>query len=528
MARQGSIGDWLHHRTGYRALIHSFRDDPTPRRVAWAYTLGSALLLLLLVQLATGVTMMLYYVPTPTHAYDSVRYIVSTVPYGALVRGLHYYGASFIVAIALLHLLRTLLYGAYKAPREVTWLSGFVLLVLIIAFGITGYLLPWDQAGYWATAVRANIAGTAPVIGPWLSRLMKGGPAVGALTLSRWYAVHVAVLPALAALVTVGHLLLVRRHGRAGHFAPAANRAPAWLPHQGVRNMFVAGGVFGVLVAVASVIRAPLESMADPADFTFIPHPEWYFLWLFQLMKLTQGPLEQVGAPVVLTIVMAFLVLLPFADSSMERHPARRRWVMASATLGLLGVSTLTWISLRALPPDKDPDAWSPVAIAGHAIVGRTTCAKCHGADKAAPDLMRGRVAHDNAWIRNHLLDPETIVPGARPVPFDAPTRPETGAVIAYVRMVRGGARPPRDGVVDREVALAYTTACASCHTMDGDGINDGPDLSHAGRKHDAAWIARKIVDPAATEPQTKMPSLRDKMSASQVQAMAAFLAARK
>jgi mono/diheme cytochrome c family protein len=298
--------------------------------------------------------------------------------------------------------------------------------------------------------------------------------------------------------------------------------------HQGVRNMFVAAGVFGLLVGVAAVLQAPLESMADPADFTFIPHPEWYFLWLFQLMKLTQGPLEQLGAPVVLLIIIAFLVVLPFVDHGPERHPARRRWVMTLTTLGLVGISALTWISIRSLPPDRDPNAWSPVAIAGQDIAGRSSCGKCHGADKAAPDLMRGRVAHDNAWIRRHLLDPETIVPGARPVPFDAPTRPETGAVIAYVRMVRAGAPPPHEQSVDREVALAYTTACASCHTIDGDGVNDGPDLSHAGRTRDAAWIATKIVDPAASDPKTKMPSLRDKMSTSQVLAMAEFLAARK
>ena len=507
--------------------MDSLDGDRQPRRVRWAYALGSALLLLLLVQLATGVTLMLYYVPTPTHAYDSVRYIVSEVPFGALVRGLHYHGASFIVAITVLHLLHTAVSGSYKAPREVTWLSGFVLLILIVGFGLTGYLLPWDQTGYWATVVRANIAGTTPLVGPWVARLMKGGPNVGALTLSRWYALHVAVLPAGLVLFVVGHVYLVWRHGRAGHYAPVL-RAPSVMPRQSLRNIFVATAAFAVLAGCAALVRAPLESMADAGDFGFIPHPEWYFLWLFQLMKLTQGPFEQIGAPVVLMLVIAFLVLLPFLDRIADRHPFRRAWVMAVMGTGLAGITALTWIALRTMPPDKDPNAWSPIAIAGQDVATRSGCLKCHGPDSVAPNLARGRVARDNAWIKNHLSDPDTMAPGIRPVPFDAPTRPETGAVIAFVRMVRSGAPTPHPTREERAVALNYTVGCASCHMMDGDGVSDGPDLTHAGRNHDADWIARKITAPMESDPNARMPSLKDKMSAEDVRSMAEFLARRK
>ena len=339
MSSRPSFATWLHERTGYKALLRGPQHRPGSRHVHWAYTLGTALLVLLLVQLGTGITLMLYYVPTPTHAYDSVRYVVSEVPFGALVRGLHYYGASFIVAIVVLHLLRTLVFGAYKAPREITWLSGFILLVLIVGFGLTGYLLPWDQTGYWATVVRTNIAGTTPVVGHWLSRLMKGGPSVGALTLSRWYALHVAVLPAALALFTVVHLYLLRQHGRAGHYARPDAPAPSFVRQQTVRNALVATVVFGVLVALTDLVKAPLESMADPADFTFIPHPEWYFLWLFQLMKSVNGPIEQLGAPMILTLIIGFLVLLPFLDRTSARHPRRRAWVMVSTAAGLAVMS---------------------------------------------------------------------------------------------------------------------------------------------------------------------------------------------
>lgn len=526
MFSRASIADWLEERTGYRTLVDHFK-DPTPLHVHWTYTLGSVLLLLLVVQFVTGLAMMLYYVPTPTHAYDSVRYIVSQVPLGNVLRGLHYYGASFLVAIGVLHLLRALYFGAYKAPREFTWLSGFVLFVLLIAFGLTGYLLPWDQMGYWASVVRTNIAGTTPVVGPWVARLMKVGTSVGALTLSRWYALHVAVLPAALILFTVGHIYLVRRHGRAGHYVRLP-RTPSFIAQQTARNIIAAAVMFGVLVGLAVYVRAPLQSMADPADFTFIPHPEWYFLWLFQLMKLGSNFVEQVGAPMILTLIIGFLVGLPFLDRTFERHPRQRLWVIASTAVGLAGIATLTVSALRDTPPDRDPDVWSPIAIAGQDIAGRKSCGKCHGPDSAAPDLSRGRVSHDNAWIRNHLSDPEAMAPGARPIPFDAPTKSDIVAVIAYQRMVRAGAPVLRASETERKVSILYATHCASCHIMDGDGIADGPDLTHAGRERDVGWIAKKIVDPLASDPKARMPSIEDKMSPEDVQIVARFLASRK
>jgi mono/diheme cytochrome c family protein len=168
------------------------------------------------------------------------------------------------------------------------------------------------------------------------------------------------------------------------------------------------------------------------------------------------------------------------------------------------------------------------MAIAGQDIVGRDHCLKCHGPDSVAPNLVRGRVAHDNAWIKNHLSDPDTMAPGMRPTPFDAPTKAETGAVIAYARMVRAGAPVPETSKELRLVALQYAAYCASCHTMDGDGVPDGPDLTHAGRERDAVWIAEKIVDPMASDPKSRMPSLSDKMSPEDVRLMAEFLARRK
>ena len=189
------LGDWFNDRTGYRAGLRRVLDEPVPGDVNWWFTLGSVLLFLLAMQFVTGVTLTMYYVPTPAHAYDSVRFISTQLTFGRMLRGLHFYGASFIVVFAVLHLLRVLFFGAYKSPREVTWGTGIVLLLLVLAFGLTGYLLPWDQRAYWATVVTINIAKSTPVVGPYIADIMRGGPAIGALTLSRWYATHVILLP---------------------------------------------------------------------------------------------------------------------------------------------------------------------------------------------------------------------------------------------------------------------------------------------------------------------------------------------
>ena len=162
-----SIGDWLNARTGYRAGLRRLLDEPIPGDVNWWFTLGSVLLFLLALQFITGVTLTMYYVPTPASAYDSVRYISTQLTFGHIVRALHFFGASFIVIFAVLHLLRVLFFGAYKSPREVTWGTGIILLLLVLAFGLTGYLLPWDQRAYWATVVTINIAKSTPVVGPY-------------------------------------------------------------------------------------------------------------------------------------------------------------------------------------------------------------------------------------------------------------------------------------------------------------------------------------------------------------------------
>ena len=206
------VGNWLDERVGWRKVWDAIFLRKIPK-VNWLFTLGSASLFIAFNQIFTGILLTIYYVPTPDHAYDSVQFITTQVPAGWLIRGLHHYGASAMVILVVLHMLRIIFYGAYKYPREVTWFSGVVLLLVTIGFGFTGYLLPWDQKAYWATTVGTRIAGTPPLIGDFILRIVRGGDELSAVTLARFFGVHVWVLPTILLLLTAFHMYLVIRIG---------------------------------------------------------------------------------------------------------------------------------------------------------------------------------------------------------------------------------------------------------------------------------------------------------------------------
>ena len=206
------LANWLDERLAWRQVWTAIFLRKIPKGNL-LYTLGSASLFVSLIQIFTGILLTIYYVPTPDHAYDSVQYITTQVPAGWLIRGLHHWGASAMVVLVVLHMLRIIFYGSYKYPREVTWFTGVFLLIIVIAFGFTGYLLPWDQRAYWATIVGTKIAGTPPLIGDSILRIIRGGEELSAITLARFFGVHVWVLPAVLLMLTGIHLYLVVRIG---------------------------------------------------------------------------------------------------------------------------------------------------------------------------------------------------------------------------------------------------------------------------------------------------------------------------
>jgi quinol-cytochrome oxidoreductase complex cytochrome b subunit len=210
------VRDWFCERTGFDTVWTALFERHIPEakgKVAWLYTFGSASMFVFSVQAVTGALLAMNYVPSTDHAYDSVRYIGESVLMGGFVRGLHHYGASFMVILVTAHMLRVYFMGSYKYPREATWMVGVLLFLIVIGFGFTGYLLPWDQKAYWATAVGTNIAGQTPIVGPMVAKILKGGPDMGAATLTRFYALHVLVLPAIIGLLLAVHLFLVVWHG---------------------------------------------------------------------------------------------------------------------------------------------------------------------------------------------------------------------------------------------------------------------------------------------------------------------------
>jgi len=206
------VYSWLDERLGLTPIYNTIFDRKVPK-VNWWFTLGSASLFLFVLQAVTGIFLAVYYVPSPDHAYESIEYIMNGVAFGWLIRGIHHWGASLMVFFVFIHMLRTFYYASYKYPREITWLTGVVLLLTTLGMGFTGYLLPWNQRAYWATTVGTEIAGTAPLIGGFILRVLRGGNDLSAVTLARFFAVHIWFLPAIIALIIGVHMYLVIRIG---------------------------------------------------------------------------------------------------------------------------------------------------------------------------------------------------------------------------------------------------------------------------------------------------------------------------
>jgi ubiquinol-cytochrome c reductase cytochrome b subunit len=398
------IVGWLDERLDLTPIWRGFMDRKVPQGIGWFHTFGSATLFLLAVQFATGIFLTVYYSPANDHAYQSVRFIGQSVPFGEFVRGIHRWSASFLVVIVGLHMLRAFLYGAYKYPREATWVTGAVLLLIVLAFAFTGYLLPYDQKAYWATTVGTNIAGAAPFVGGWALRLLRGGTAIGAMTLQRFYGFHIWLLPASLVVFVVAHLFMVIRQGIAApprreplDLGAAADGLPMRERYEREYAMEKRAGhpfylsvlkdaVFMLVLFVAIAILAvavgnPLDKPADPNSTTYVPRPDWYFLNFFQLLWYLKGNWEPLYIFLIVTGAVLVVLFLPFYDRSPQRHPARRPFATACAALAVAGILGFTYIGAQApAPPGTTavPAASSPVFAAGAQTFQAQGCANCH------------------------------------------------------------------------------------------------------------------------------------------------------
>jgi cytochrome b6 len=347
-AGESRLRAWARDRLGWDDLAHIAAKKRIPiHRYTLFYYLGGMALFLFLVQVATGILLLLYYRPSAAEAFESVQYVMAEVPFGWLMRSIHSWGANLFVAVVFAHLISVFFLKAYRAPREVTWVTGAVLLFLALGFGFSGYLLPWNELAFFATKVGTDVPAQIPGIGRLLSRILRGGSDVSGATLSRFYGIHVAILPAVTTLLLGAHLMLVQRHGMSvpRSMEGKTRRSMPFFPDFLMRDAVGWLAAVGLLAALAAFFPWELGVKADP--FAPAPagiRPEWYFLWMFQGLKYLPskiGPIpgETLGV-LFLGLIGAALVVVPWLDRRGSR------WIGAAAVLVLIGAGILTVLAL--------------------------------------------------------------------------------------------------------------------------------------------------------------------------------------
>lgn len=361
---------WLDERIGFAVVREAVEAKTVPvhRHSAWYY-FGGMTLFFFIVQVLTGILLMLYYRPSADEAYESVQFLVTQVPFGWLVRSLHSWSANLMMGAAFVHLFSVLFMKAFRAPRELTWMSGFALFVLTMGFGFSGYLLPWNQLAYFATRVGTDIAGAIPVVGGFAERFLRGGDHVTGGTLSRFYGWHVAILPAITVSLLGFHLLMVQRHGMSvppsvkKRHRDGGARMP-FVPDFLLRDLFGWTLALGVLAALAAYFPWELGEKADPFAPPYADiKPEWFFMFMFQTLKYIPGG-EMVGIEYEAFAIMGFSLLgliaflLPFLDGLFGRW--RGRAVEMAGGVMLLFIVIMTAVGYQA---------WWPI-VAGALLTG--------------------------------------------------------------------------------------------------------------------------------------------------------------
>jgi ubiquinol-cytochrome c reductase cytochrome b subunit len=320
----------------------------------------------------------------------------------------------------------------------------------------------------------------------------------------------------------------MRRHGISGPIEPAAGTPKAFYPYHALKDTIVIAVVFAALLTFALKVPAPLDAVADPSDSTYVPRPEWYFLSLFQMLKYFPGPLEPVATMVIPGIVIGALLLLPFLARSNSRHPLKNPGVTAAFIVVLLGIGVLTSLGLRDTPPTANPNNWAPLSLAGFTYAQDQRCASCHRPGGSGNVLSETVLRKDPEWLIGHVRDPQVIAPGLREVPAGGMSQAQAQAVLAYMRRVRSGAKPPQVPADTATAAGIYARFCSNCHVIDGEGGAQGPDLSHEGSHRDAKFLKEWISDPTVIKPDSNMPAFGERLDEAQMNAIVGYLAHRK
>ncbi|MBZ5578020.1 MAG: cytochrome b N-terminal domain-containing protein [Acidobacteriia bacterium] len=520
------INQWLDHRTGIHTAARKFLYEDIPASSGWHQVFGSVALFLFLVQAFTGAMLAFNYAPTPGDAYNSLRYILTEVTAGRLMRGLHHWGASMMIVVVVLHMVQVFLFGAYKKPREATWMIGVVLLLLTLAYGLTGYLLPWDNRAYWGTVVATNIAAQAPVLGPYLTQLLGGQGSIGVVTFARFFGLHVLLLPPATALLIGVHVYLVRKHGVAP--APGDELVPKkkFYPEQVFKDTLAIFIAFAILFTMAVVVRVPLEQLADPTDTAYIPRPEWYFLFLFQTLKLFTGPLELVGSMVLPGLAVLTLILVPFIDRGQMVKVTRRTFAFAFVALAVIGWTGLTAAAVVTTPKEAGavavdfsaPIDWmglSPEEMAGVAYFRTENCLACHAINgqgsQIGPDLTRTAIHRNAAWMIQHFKSPAGVRPGSSMPPIQLSDTQLNSLAAFLLKLNPDNATALQDApdFAVRGALVFQANGCGDCHTVNGAGTDVGPKLNGVGRRRSRSWVQDHFADPAKLSPGSSMPAFK-------------------
>jgi cytochrome b6 len=360
--RRGRARDWLIDRLYLEHALELGRHKEVPiHPVAPFYYFGGMTLFFFLVQVGTGILLMLYYRPSADEAFESVEFIMTTVRFGWLIRSIHSWSANLMVFFAFVHLFTTYFVKAYRPPREMTWITGCVVLFLVLGFGFSGYLLPWNQLAFFATKVGTDIAGEVPLIGEWMLRFLRGGSRVTGATLSRFYGWHVAILPAITVLLLGLHLLQVQLRGMSvpPSYEHRRLRTMKFFPHFALRDLFGWTVALGVLGALAALFPWELGEKADPFAPAFPGiRPEWYFMFMFETLKLVPGG-EILGIGYEAIPILLFglggllLVLVPFLDRGVVRN-GKSPMFTAAGVVALLFITGMTAWGYRS---------WLPVVV---------------------------------------------------------------------------------------------------------------------------------------------------------------------
>lgn len=321
------------------------RDLEVPAEaLTWHRFFGALLLVLVVLLFLSGAFMAFYYSPAPGFAYDSVDYALFTVPFGDIIKGIHHYGWNLFLIVLGLHLVRAFLVGAYKPPRQLVWVSGVMILLVAPTFIITGDLLPWDQKGYWSTQVRLSIIDSIPFMGELSIRLLQGGPLTGIVALTRFYVLHILFLPCLLIFLIVFHVYLIRHWGITNARSGKNSALPtiSFFPQLVNRWLILFFLVTLVLGLISWYWPAPLGDPADPTDSAYVPMPEWWVLFLNQLVTIFKGSFSVIGSVIIPGGLIGLLIALPWIDASTERDFSNRKMVMLVALIILMALLTLS------------------------------------------------------------------------------------------------------------------------------------------------------------------------------------------